>query len=204
MIETFVAIINAEELRCNKRGWIVAMRIKGLNDELIKQYLAESLLILMESKPFAKITVAQIAEKAGVNRSSYYRHFGSKEDILRFYLRTVMAEYLAAFRRGRWHDYPSYLLQMFRTFREHREDLLLIHGNGLSHLLLDVLNEGFRFDEIEASADRNRQYEAAYHIGGIYNDLLLWMRHGMEETPEQMTASALSFRPEGTFTLLNA
>lgn len=158
----------------------------------------------MESKPFAKITVAQIADKAGVNRSSYYRHFESKEDILRFYLRTVMAEYLAAFRRGSRHDYPSYLLQMFRTFYGHRDDLLLIHRNSLSHLLLDVLNEGFRFDEIEASADRNRQFEAAYHIGGIYNDMLLWMRHGMEETPEQMTASALSFHPEGTFTLLNA
>lgn len=180
------------------------MRIKGLNEDLIKQYLAESLLILMSSRPYAKITVAQIADRAGVNRSSYYRHFESKEDILRFYLRAVMAEYLAAFRRGRRHDYPSYLLQMFRTFYGHRDDLLLIHKNGLSHLLLDVLNEGFRFDEIEASSDRDRQYEAAYHIGGIYNDMLLWMRHRMEETPEQMTASALSFRPEGTFTLLNA
>lgn len=180
------------------------MRVKGLNEDLIKQYIAESLLILMESRPYGKITIAQIAEKAGVNRSSYYRHFESKEGILRFYLESIMDEYLAVFRRGGRHDYPSYLLQMFRTFHEHREDLLLIHRNGLAYLLLDVLNERFRFDEIRASADRDRQYEAAYHIGGIYNDMRLWMDRGMEETPEQMTAAALSFRPEGTFTLLNA
>lgn len=179
------------------------MRIKGLNEDLIKQYIAESLLILMGSRPYGKITIAQIAEKAGVNRSSYYRHFESKEGILRFYLGTIMDEYLAAFRRGGRHDYPSYLLRMFRTFHEHRDDLLLIHKNNLTYLLLDVLNERFRFDEIRASSSRDRQYEAAYHIGGIYNDLRLWMDRGMEETPEQMAASALSFHPEGTFTLMN-
>ena len=179
------------------------MRIKGLNDELIKQYITESLLILMESKPFNKITIAQITEKAGVNRSSYYRHFDTKEDIIGFYLLS-MNEYIEKHRRNGKPDFPSYILQMFQTFYEHRHDLLLIHQNGLTYLLLDVLNDCFRFDEITSSSDTDRQYEAAYHIGGIYNDMLLWMNHKMTETPEQMTASVLSFHPDGTFTILNA
>lgn len=178
------------------------MRIKGLNDELIKQYITESLLILMESKPFNKITIAQITEKAGVNRSSYYRHFDTKEDIIRFYLMSIMHEYMEIYRQSGNTDFPSYILQMFRTFSEHKRDLMLIHQNGLTYLLLDVLNACFRFDDITLST-RDRQYEAAYHIGGIYNDMRLWMNHKMTETPEEMTVSVISFHPEGSFTLLN-
>jgi AcrR family transcriptional regulator len=178
------------------------MRIKGLNEELIKQYITESLLILMKSRPYEKITIAQITEKAGVNRSSYYRHFETKEDIIRFYLMSIMQEYMEKYRKNGNPDFSSYILQMFQTFYEHRDDLLLIHKNGLTYLLLDVLNTCFRFDDITSST-RDRQYEAAYHIGGIYNDMRLWMNHKMTETPEEMTTSVLSFHPEGTFTLLN-
>lgn len=31
----------------------------------------------------------------------------------------------------------------------------------------------------------------------------LWLAHGMAETPDQMTDIALSFRPAGSFPLLN-
>jgi AcrR family transcriptional regulator len=180
------------------------MRIKGLNGELIKQYIAESLLILMASKPYDKITIAQITDKAGVNRSSYYRHFETKEDIIRFYLMSIMHEYMDKYHKQGNPGFSAYILQMFRTFSEHQKDLMRIHQNGLSYLLLDVLNTCFRFDEMATSAARSRQYEAAYHIGGIYNDLLLWMNHQMAETPEEMTEIVLAFHPKGTFTLLNA
>lgn len=176
------------------------MRIKGLNDDLIKQYITESLLILMESRKYEKITITEITNKAGVNRSSYYRHFETKEDIIRFYLMSIMHEYMDKYRQNGSPDFASYILQMFRTFAEHRKDLMLIHHNSLTYLFLDVLNTCFHFDDITLST-RDKQYEAAYHIGGIYNDMLLWMNHEMTETPEQMTASVLSFHPKGTFTL---
>ena len=41
-----------------------------------------------------------------------------------------------------------------------------------------------------------RQYKASYHIGGIYNNLLLWFSHRMSETPAKMAKIILSYRPE--------
>lgn len=76
------------------------MRIKGLTGQQIQQYLTEALLILMETKDYGSISIGEIADKAGVNRSSYYRHFSGKEDILRFYLMTIMNEYQEAYRKG--------------------------------------------------------------------------------------------------------
>lgn len=179
------------------------MRIKGLDEQMIQKYISEALLILMEKKPYAKISIREITEKAGVNRSSYYRHFDTKEDILRFYLMSIMSEYLTKYQKLQIKTFRTYLLQMFTTFYEHRKDLMMIHREKLSYLLLDVLNTSFRFGELPDEIDSKKQFAISYHIGGIYNNLLLWMNHDMQETPEQMTEIALSFRPEGSFTLLN-
>lgn len=186
-----------------QRGAIVAMRIKGLNGQLIQQYITEALLILMEKKPYDKITIGEVAKTAGVNRSSYYRHFKTKEDIIRYYLTSIMNEYQAEYQRQKTKSFNAYIRQIFTTFYAHRDDLLHIHGSGLSHLLLDVLNACFKFDAPKSDLPAAKQFEVSYHIGGIYNNLLLWMNHKMRETPKQMTKIALSFKQEGSLTLLD-
>ncbi|MEE8808276.1 MAG: TetR/AcrR family transcriptional regulator [Lactimicrobium sp.] len=179
------------------------MRRQGLNEEVIQQYIAEALLLLMQKKPYEKITIGEITQKAGVNRSSYYRHFDTKEDIIRYVLMHIMQEYLAAYQSGKDKSFEAYTLQIFTTFYTHRKELLLIHRNHLSYLLLDVLNTCFKFDAVKDEIGSARQFEISYHIGGIYNNMLLWMNHQMKETPEQIADIALSFKPEGSFTLLN-
>jgi len=53
----------------------------------------------------------------------------------------------------------------------------------LSYLLIDVLNKHFSVSDISDNTDR---FRTTYHIGGIYNDMLLWFSHGMTETAEEM------------------
>ena len=54
-----------------------------LNKEsLTETYLTQALIELIEKKPFDKITITDIAEKAGVSRITFYRHFNSKTDII--------------------------------------------------------------------------------------------------------------------------
>ena len=42
----------------------------------MKDFLAESLELLMQEKPFDKITIKQICDRAGVIRATFYNHFG--------------------------------------------------------------------------------------------------------------------------------
>lgn len=179
------------------------MRVKGLDEERIQQYITEALLILMAHQPYEKITISKIAEKAGVNRSSYYRHFDTREDIIRYYFMGLMTAYKTAYEKQPNPSFRSYLLTIFTTFYAHKKELLIIHKNGLSHLLLDVLDQCFKFDAFQGKIGSAQPFKAAYHIGGIYHNLLLWMNHGMQETPKQMCSIALSFMPEDSFSLLN-
>lgn len=78
-------------------------------------YISQALLLLMHEKPYAEITISEITHKAGVNRSTYYRHFDTKESIVRFYFDEVMREYREAFAEMQSMDFTLYLLTMFQT-----------------------------------------------------------------------------------------
>src|SRR5699024_5789084 len=47
-----------------------------------KEWIFQALLILLREKNLEVITITEICEKAGVNRSSFYRNFASKEDVI--------------------------------------------------------------------------------------------------------------------------
>ena len=44
--------------------------------------MVEALLLLLESKEFDRITVKEICQKAGVNRTTFYLHYDSMNDLL--------------------------------------------------------------------------------------------------------------------------
>ncbi len=52
------------------------------DSNITKQALAASLRELMKEVPFEKINVAQICERCGMNRKSFYYHFKDKYDLV--------------------------------------------------------------------------------------------------------------------------
>ena len=173
-----------------------SVRRKNVTSDMMMGYMAEALLLLMRDTPYANITVGDITQKAGVNRSTYYRHFNTKEAIIRFYYDSIMRESNEAFLRLNSTDFRLYIRTRFETLYAHREDLLNLHRSGLSRLLMDVLKERFHFDELEKSSATDEQFRISYHLGGLYNNMLLWFNHGMAESPELMTDIAMSYRTQ--------
>ena len=118
--------------------------------------------------------------------------------------RQVGLELLERFRSLGNSDYRLYLTVMFKTYAEHREDFLAIHRQGQSWMLRDAIEEVFGFSEMVAHATQGQQFKVSYHIGGIFNNMMLWFEHNMEETPEEMVKIAMSYRPAGAMMLLYA
>ena len=52
------------------------------DSQITKRALANSLRELMAEQPFEKINVAQICERCGMNRKSFYYHFKDKYDLV--------------------------------------------------------------------------------------------------------------------------
>ena len=96
MIATGVVIFNAfrreNQYLQQKIGRCRFLRRKNLDHSLIREYLTEALMQIMEKKDYGDISVGEIAERAGVHRATFYRHFSSKEDVLRCCISEIIKE----------------------------------------------------------------------------------------------------------------
>lgn len=59
-----------------------------------QEWLINALLALMEEKAFKKISITEIAAKADLSRRTFYRIFGTKEDVLICYTDKLYGEFL--------------------------------------------------------------------------------------------------------------
>lgn len=160
---------------------------------MMKSYIVDALLILMSEKDFYSITIDELVKKAGVNRSTYYRHFTGKEDVIFYFLDSVMSEYLEKVRLEK-PDLRTYLLNMFAHYLNYREQMLVIYQAGLSIVLLRVLEKYF-YSRIDTNRPLAEQYNVSFYIGGIFNHFQMWFSRGMQESPEQLTEFALLSLP---------
>ena len=64
--------------------------------EFLRECMADALIQLIPQKEFSKITVNEIAEAAGVNRSTWFRSFHTKGDALTYKLIQLWNRYAAA------------------------------------------------------------------------------------------------------------
>jgi len=59
--------------------------------ERTKSWVFEAIMLLMEEKPYNKITVSDITGKAGIARPTFYRNFEDKDDVIFEYLKNTFS-----------------------------------------------------------------------------------------------------------------
>lgn len=167
----------------------------------------EAFLELLEQKGFSYITVKELCQRAGVNRSTFYLHYETMGDLLTEsveYLRRKAASYFqpgdSAFLE-RLQDCPleeldlitpQYLLPYLRFAKEHRN----LFQTALKHtatLELETSYEGLfrhvfrpilcRFHVPEG----DQEYMMAFYLRGVMAVVERWLEMGCQETEEQVT-----------------
>ncbi|MGN0628897.1 MAG: TetR/AcrR family transcriptional regulator C-terminal domain-containing protein [Oscillospiraceae bacterium] len=87
------------------------------DSNITKRALAEALRELMEEKNFSKISVADICEKCGMNRKSFYYHFRDKYDLVNWIFDT---DFISIMRRHESGDSREILEALCEYFYENR------------------------------------------------------------------------------------
>ena len=67
-------------------------RIKSVRT---KEAIADALGSLLQEKPLGKITIREIAERAGLDRQTFYYHFGTRDEALQFLCRLKLSSITA-------------------------------------------------------------------------------------------------------------
>ncbi len=152
--------------------------------EFLKECLADALIQLLQIKPIEKITVPEIAGTANVGRTTYFRHFSSKNELLTFKLIRLWErwgeEHLLSERR----KYDISNANSFFQFNYSiRELLLLIYESNLQSVIYDAF---YQIMMPQHGANAIDCYKCRFFSYGLFGLLDEWVKRGFYETPDEM------------------
>jgi len=81
--------------------------------ERTKSWIFDALMLLMDEKPYDKITVSDIADKAGVARPTFYRNFDDKDEVILQYLNNSFNTELVSTEKVNKGDKPNNIILTF-------------------------------------------------------------------------------------------
>lgn len=151
-----------------------------------QKWLVSALLELMQKKSYESITIKEIAQKADLDRSTFYRNFNSKQDVLNFYLDSLAQDYIS--RISELHELDMHkIFKVFLDFCNTNLDfIVLLRENGLSNLLLEVFNmrlpyvhQLFQCKFPYQISNANIELVLAFNAGGMWNLLMRWIDNGL-------------------------
>lgn len=156
--------------------------------ELTRDYITAALFSLMERTAFSDISITDITRKAGVGRATFYRHYKTKEDVIRSYFARGAEQFLR-FSPNKLEcadDYYEMLFNAFSQHKEHREIFLRLIDARMEYLYLDFLNESMlRF--FREQAQGFNQLMPSYIVGSFFNVSLRWIKSECKTSVRKLT-----------------
>lgn len=162
-----------------------------------RQLLSAALIELMSEQRYDDITVQDIIERANIGRSTFYAHYGDKEDLLMSGFTRVLdtlSQHSHQLDQGGQQALPS-LADFFQHVQDHhRLYKALVHGGGIDRLFKKSHQHMRRnIEQHLAALIPDGKTPAAplplvadYLSGAILSMLTWWLDNNMPYTPAQM------------------
>jgi hypothetical protein len=149
-------------------------------------WIFEALMLLMDEKPYEKITVSDIVEKAGIARQTFYRNFKDKNEVIFEYAERTNDLSNVEISKGSKKRYQIVLTFNYNYTIKHRKELkkilstpciephILRGAQEIPPNLLKPLKESLPKEEY-----RICRYKLCYQITGCRRVFLAWFLDGM-------------------------
>ncbi len=170
----------------------------------------EALLALLEKKDYDYITVKEICEKAGVNRSTFYLHYETIDDLLTESLSYLFSKFTDKYgssmqvnpHSGTLDDLylitPGYIMPYLEFLSENRCIFMTAvkkpalfrvdkYFDDMFVKLFDPILERFHVEMAE------RKYILAFHISGMHAVIMEWLKGGCPEPMEYIAGLLIKY-----------
>ena len=168
----------------------------------------KALLSLLEKKPFEYITISEICEKAGVNRSTFYLHYENTADLLKettAYVLENFASYFSIDAESVVAQFASCDLQDLKFINEKYLHPYLSFIKDNQRVFSAVLSQPKAFDSIaifkrlfdnvfKPILDRfhysrdEQNYVMMFYLNGITAIITEWLKDGCQKSIEDISA----------------
>lgn len=151
----------------------------------VVEHLTNSMLVLLKEKPIAEISISELCGMAGVGRTSFYRNYQTKEDIVKAYIAHLFQDWVNKCKKSSNLSVRETVQVVFSHFEANREFYSLLNKRDLVYLLKDIILDLCGFDPEQEMA---AAYSSAYVGFFLYGWIEVWFRRGMRDTTEELIA----------------
>ncbi|HEY9088420.1 MAG TPA: TetR/AcrR family transcriptional regulator [Anaerolineaceae bacterium] len=168
--------------------------------ERSRAWMRAALLALMREKDYQKITVAEITDRAGLSRPTFYLHYKSKDEVLVDHLITEIAHIFDEFsvniqKTGGVQPGLLATQKLFKEVRGYADVFQVVQQIGAERIVRQSLYHSFfaylqdlaRRYQVEVRPEIHRlsaQFLAASTVGMVFT----WLQDEQPTDPEQMGA----------------
>ncbi|MGN1399792.1 MAG: TetR/AcrR family transcriptional regulator C-terminal domain-containing protein [Erysipelotrichaceae bacterium] len=161
--------------------------------KLTKRLLSEGLLTLLEKKDINDITVTELCQQSGINRSTFYRHYGQPKDILSdikyqmcYRIKELAIKDNVKENPKKWiTDVCQYFYQnvtVMKMLIKCRNDEQFIEI--INEVSLTIINQ-LKMEHANLDED-NIKLITFYYAGGMYYILRQWLIEPIDKSYEEM------------------
>lgn len=166
-----------------------------------RQQLRHCLAVLLKEKKIQDITVREITEMADLNRGTFYLHYKDVFDLLEQVERDLLMEFNSTLQKYQAEDVqqkPSLIFtDVFHCVRENADMVQILLGeNGdlnFVNQVKELVREKCLKDWVELfRQQKSKMFDAYYSfiVSGSIGLVTYWLESGMQETPEELAATA--------------
>ena len=158
---------------------------------MTKKMLKDALTEMLSEKDVYHISIRELCQRADVNRTTFYKYYGSQFDLL-----ADMENDLLAFLSNTIRENASNPRKMVETACEYLEGHLefgrLIINNNVDPLFpqklfsLAAIRDVIRREYLDKQDPEMQEYLFNYIIYGAYRVICLWLNKTRRESPEQI------------------
>ena len=164
-----------------------------------KMVLKEALIEILQERPVERVTVKEICDRADVNRSTFYVHYGSPQELLESICRELCEE--ISQKKKDFEDIRSYMAGICDIMYNNRELMKLLVKSGNIETMFGIA-ELWRGDFLrmadEAEARRTDSEATFMYITcGAFSVIMTWLLGHLPMTRDQVVDKVYSLTMNG-------
>lgn len=167
-----------------------------------KDRLTETFSRMLATTPFQQITIEDVAREAGVSRSTFYRHFSDKFELMNWVFKGRV-DALAA-NNPHVSDCKHFFIQYSRFLYQNKDYFQnAIKYKGQNSLKDLLYTDGIKlYSNYIATAlagnemPKQVRFAIEVFVSGSIHITMQWLENGLKETPEELAELTFNCMPE--------
>lgn len=173
------------------------MEEKKLSKRVMKtrREIHQALFILLQTKPYSKITIQDIIDQAEIGRSTFYLHFETKDELLLSLISNIFESFSKDFISDGNNSYVLPIKEIFIHVQENHRILYGIYQSDSGDVLFAKIQEYWNnvlAQQILMHPELNRKTDVPVELyvnhitGSVINMLKWWLSSKARYTPDEM------------------